>query len=412
MSNALPVELDPQVIEQLGRELDEIYESTIADLGERDERYIRRLIRTQRSLALGSRLTLQAGAMLRVRGSKTKRAGLVALGLGTAGLGLAKVLENMEIGHNVMHGQWDWMRDPEINSTTWEWDTVCSADHWKHGHNIVHHTWTNVLGMDRDIGYEIMRTTSEKPWNPVYLAQPFYNTLLALLFEWGVGLHELDFEKLATGTAEEKATQVELLRGFSRKAARQIAKDYVLWPALAGPRFLEVAAADAVANLIRNVWSYAIIFCGHFPDGVHLFGREVVEDESRAGWYLRQLLGSANIKGGRLFHVLAGNLSHQIEHHLFPDMPSNRYRRWRRGCAPCASATACRTTPVRCGGSSAPPPARSGAMPSRADRTPSPRRPPCGPPEPASSPTPPSARRTEGPASRCGWPGPRGRRAR
>ncbi len=333
MTDVLPVELDPTVIEQLGRELDEIYDETIADLGERDERYIRRMIRTQRSLALGSRVAMVTGATLRRRGllgrrlgAGGRRAGTALLGLGTAGLGLAKVLENMEIGHNVMHGQWDWMNDPEINSTVWEWDTVCPADHWKHGHNIVHHTWTNVLDMDRDIGYEIMRTTSEMPWSPVYLVQPIYNALLGLLFEWGVGVHEVDFDKLALGTAEEKATQLELLQGFARKAGRQVAKDYVLWPSLAGPAFVDVAAADAVANLIRNIWSYMIIFCGHFPDGVHLFGKEVVEDETRAGWYLRQLLGSANIAGGPAFHVLAGNLSHQIEHHLFPDMPSSRYQ--------------------------------------------------------------------------------------
>jgi NADPH-dependent stearoyl-CoA 9-desaturase len=330
---ALPIDLDPDVIEALGRELDEIYDSTIADLGERDERYIRRLIRTQRTLAVGSRVAMLAGAALRPRGflgrkvgRKAHHVGTALLGVGTAGLGLAKVLENMEIGHNVMHGQWDWMNDPEINSTVWEWDTVCSADHWKHGHNIIHHTWTNVVGKDRDIGYEIMRTTSATPWNPVFLAQPVYSTLLALLFEWGVGVHEVDFQKLAGGAKEQKAEQIELLRGFVRKAGRQAAKDYVLWPSLAGPGFVYVVAADAAANLIRNVWSYMIIFCGHFPDGVHLFDRSVLEDETRAGWYLRQLLGSANIDGGPMFHVLAGNLSHQIEHHLFPDMPSTRYQ--------------------------------------------------------------------------------------
>ncbi len=332
MTATLPVELEASVIEQLGRELDEIYDTTIASLGERDERYIRRLIRFQRSLAVGSRVAMLAGAAIRPRGLLGRRtgprghqAGRALLGLGAAGLGLAKVLENMEIGHNVMHGQWDWMNDPDINSTVWEWDTVCSSDHWKHGHNIVHHTWTNVIGMDRDVGYEIMRTSSDLPWNPVYLAQPIYNTLLALLFEWGVGVHEVDFQKVATGTAEERATQVELLRGFAEKASRQIGKDYILWPALAGPGFADVVKADAVANLIRNLWTYTIIFCGHFPDGVHVFDKRVVEDETRADWYLRQLLGSANITGGPTFHVLAGNLSHQIEHHLFPDMPSVRY---------------------------------------------------------------------------------------
>jgi linoleoyl-CoA desaturase len=326
MTDTLPVDLSRDVVEQFGQDCDEIYDSIIADLGTNDERYIKGLIRTQRALALSSRIATEAGALLRLRRLPSfQRTGLALLGVGTAGLGVAKILENMEIGHNVMHGQWDWMGDPDINSTVWEWDNVCPADHWKHGHNIVHHTWTNVLGKDRDIGYEIIRTSSEQPWTPAYLAQPAYSSLLMLLFEWGVGVHEVDFKKLQNGTSEEKLTQMELARGFARKARRQITKDYILWPALAGPRCTDVAAADAVANLIRNVWSYVIIFCGHFPDGVRLFTPEVIEDETRPKWYLRQLLSSANISGGRLFQLMSGNLNHQIEHHLFPDMPSNRY---------------------------------------------------------------------------------------
>ena len=37
------------------------------------------------------------------------------------------------------------------------------------------------------------------------------------------------------------------------------------------------------------------------------------------------MLGSANISGNRLLHFMTGNLSFQIEHHLFPDLPSHRY---------------------------------------------------------------------------------------
>ena len=115
------------------------------------------------------------------------------------------------------------------------------------------------------------------------------------------------------------------LRELWRKARKQVLKDYLLFPALAGPFFLPVLLANIGANLIRNLWSYMIIFCGHFPDGVHQFTEAEIENESRGGWYLRQLLGSANIEGGPLMHLLSGNLSFQIEHHLFPDLPSNRY---------------------------------------------------------------------------------------
>jgi len=34
---------------------------------------------------------------------------------------------------------------------------------------------------------------------------------------------------------------------------------------------------------------------------------------------------SANFKGGKLLHIMSGQLGYQIEHHLFPDLPSNRY---------------------------------------------------------------------------------------
>ena len=77
--------------------------------------------------------------------------------LGAATLGMAKILENMEIGHNVMHGQWDWMNDPVINSRAWDWDTASTAEAWRHSHNFIHHTYTNIIGKDRDLGYEIMR---------------------------------------------------------------------------------------------------------------------------------------------------------------------------------------------------------------------------------------------------------------
>jgi linoleoyl-CoA desaturase len=221
----------------------------------------------------------------------------------------------MEIGHNILHGQWDWMNDPEINSGKWEWDTVCPADQWKHSHNVVHHTFTNVIGKDRDVGYEILRVTEEQPWKPAYLFQPFYNALLMVLFEWGVAMHDVDIKK----------PSAHLLKGIGEKALRQVLKDYVFWPALAGPFFLWVLLANAIANLMRNVWSYMIIFCGHFPEGVHLFHEEDLVGETRARWYLRQVMGSCNIEGGPLFHIMSGNLSHQIEHHLFPDIPSNRY---------------------------------------------------------------------------------------
>jgi linoleoyl-CoA desaturase len=89
--------------------------------------------------------------------------------------------------------------------------------------------------------------------------------------------------------------------------------------------FRATARADFTANMVRNFWSYAIIFCGHFPDQTYTFTQEETDNESRGGFYVRQLLGAANIEGSPLFHVASGNLGYQVEHHLYPDMPSTRY---------------------------------------------------------------------------------------
>jgi linoleoyl-CoA desaturase len=353
-------------LEELAREFDAIRDRVAGELGERDRRYIEAMIEMQRRLAVIGRVGL---LLPRFR----------PLALGGAGaLAAAKILENMEIGHNVMHGQWDWMNDPRIHSSTWDWDTASTAEAWKHSHNYVHHTFTNIRGKDKDLGYEIMRIDPHQGWHPVYLFQPAYNLILAALFEWGVALHDLDFEAIRSGEKSMRQVKHEL-KGIAGKARDQFVKDYVAWPlvsalasaavgaaveatkpapkrAILGRRrsggilgrrgsqggdrlgrvagraladgtqaYRRAAGANAAANVARNLWSYAIIFCGHFPDQTYTYSQSEVEDESRGGWYVRQLTGAANIEGSPLFHVASGNLGYQVEHHLFPDMPSTRY---------------------------------------------------------------------------------------
>ena len=304
--------LSEEEVEQLGRELDAIRAEIEEARGDSDAAYINRIIKIQRGLAAAGRVALFA--------SNRKP----AWALGATMLGLAKILENMEIGHNVMHGQWDWMNDPEIHSSNWEWDTAQPAEQWKHSHNYVHHQFANVLGHDNDIGYGILRMAREQKWHPVYIGQPIYNAMLASLFQWGVALHDLDIEAIRKGQKDPKEMKRQL-RQIVKKGRNQILKDYVVYPALSGKNWKTTLTANATANLMRNLWAYVIIFCGHFPDGAMHFTEEELEDETRPEWYLRQILGAANFKGGPLLHIMSGNLGFQIEHHLYPDLPSNRY---------------------------------------------------------------------------------------
>jgi len=306
------VPLTDEQVEELGRELDAIRQRIVDDLGETDRKYIYDIVKWQRGFEVAGRASLFLGWLPPFW-----------LG-GVAALSVSKILDNMEIGHNVMHGQYDWMRDPNMNSKMFEWDTVCPAEQWKDSHNYMHHTFTNILGKDRDIGYGILRMEEQQKWNPYYLGNPVWAFLLMVLFEWGVMLHDLEIERVVGG--EKQVQELKpLLRQQWRKAGRQVLKDYVLFPALSGPLFLPTLAANATANLVRNLWAFSIIFCGHFPTGVAVFSQEETEDETRGQWYVRQMMGSANITGGKLFHIMSGNLSHQIEHHLFPDLPARRY---------------------------------------------------------------------------------------
>ena len=312
------VHLSPEQLEQFGEEMDALRQRILADLGESDAAYIRGIVKRQQQFELAGRALFYLPP---------------AWPLAVAALSVSKILENMEIGHNVMHGQYDWMGDPHLNSRIYEWDNVCPSDQWKYSHNYIHHTFTNILGKDRDVGYGILRMDEDQKWNPYYLGNPLYAFLLMVFFEWGVALHDLEVENIVAGRRKIEENKA-LHAGIMRKVKRQALKDYLLFPALTGPLFPLTFAGNAAANLVRNIWAFNIIFCGHFPAGAETFSEEECQDtvdaqgnptESRGHWYYRQILGSANISGGPLFHILSGNLSHQIEHHLFPDLPAKRY---------------------------------------------------------------------------------------
>ncbi|WP_194815171.1 acyl-CoA desaturase [Nocardia sp. XZ_19_385] len=307
--------LTPEDVEAIGAELDAIRREVESARGESDARYIRNVIRLQRALEISGRGVLFFSLFP------------PAWVAGAALLGTAKIIENMEIGHNVMHGQWDWMNDPEIHSTNWEWDNAGPSEHWKITHNFLHHKYTNVLGMDDDIGYGLLRVTRDQRWSPFYLGQPVYNLLLQMFFEYGVAIQHLELGKVAKKKwapgSPERIQFEEDRKLVLKKIGKQAAKDYLIFPLLTGPAFFGTLTANLAANVMRNVWTNAVIFCGHFPDGAEKFTKGDVLTETQGEWYLRQMLGSANISGGKVLHFMTGNLSHQIEHHLFPDLPSN-----------------------------------------------------------------------------------------
>lgn len=305
--------LTREQVEAFGAELEAIRRRVRADLGERDAQYVRRILRLQKRLEIGGRLALQFNCFNP----------LLWLG-GVGALTASKMLDHLELGHNVMHSQYDFTGIPEVRGKHYEWTSVSPGDLWRRHHNIFHHRDTNILGKDRDLGYGLIRVAEEQPWHPVHLvSQPIMITLQALAFEWALVTFGLEIEKLLDGSWKWEQHK-DAIKALLRKAVKQKGKEYVLLPLLAGPFFLPVLLGNFTANLLSHAWFHALINCNHFPEGVHMFTEAECESETRAQWYVRQLLGSCNIDGGSLFHLLSGHVSFQIEHHLFPTMPGHR----------------------------------------------------------------------------------------
>src|SRR6478672_6013118 len=284
--------LTAEDVEALAMELDALRQEVLESRGAKDAAYIRKVIDVQRKIELASRAVLLFSIFP------------PAWIVGTAGLSVAKILDNMEVGHNILHGQWDWMRDPKIHSTTWEWDSATPAEQWKHSHNELHHTYTNVIGKDNDLGYGIMRVDEDQPWHPFHLGQPLWNFVNMVFFEYGIAAYDLE---LGANIKKKQTKDPEFqkrLKQVLKKVRKQATKDYLVHPLLSLPTgsFLSTLAANFTANVVRNVWSHSIIICGHFPEGVETFERRSIEGETRGEWYVRQMLGSANISGSKALH--------------------------------------------------------------------------------------------------------------
>lgn len=306
--------LNPEQVAELGNKIDAIRREVMESLGEKDADYIYKIRDFVRYSEIASRGMLMFAGWI-------PPVWLLATGL----LGVSKIVENMELGHNVMHGQFDWMNDPTLQGASYDWDTIATGDDWKYTHNYVHHTYTNIVGQDHDVGYGLIRVSESQKWEPRFLFNIPLAMQLMVFFEWYVGIQRLHLEDVIAYKTKTWQQVWQEAAPVRQKMRRQILKDYVFFPLIAGPNAIPVFAGNAVANVIRSLWASAVIFNGHFTEDAETFEIDNTENETRAEWYVRQIRGSSNFSGTTWLHILSGNLSHQIEHHLFPDMPANRY---------------------------------------------------------------------------------------
>ncbi len=319
-------DVDTALYEQIEREMEAIKQKHRADLGVRDVNYIKGLRRKARLFeSLG-------------RGLLWVSPEPITFSLGVFFVWLHRNIESIEIGHNALHGQYDYFPEiPQFHSHNFKWKAPVDEEGWRREHNAMHHVHTNVYEMDPDLNHGILRTNAQTPWNrrhlfqvPLYLLAA-YPTMLYQFNSQNLGFsqkfREQNFPQGNEGYAVVEtpgATEAELVRRHRLSILRVLVKEYAVFPLLAlltGFSFWKVALGNLIADVINNYWISLTIQATHFTEPLQ--PADAIKHKGR--WYLSQLDSSVNFKGSRRMSILWGHLNYQIEHHLFPDIPAHRY---------------------------------------------------------------------------------------
>ncbi|MCB9663705.1 MAG: acyl-CoA desaturase [Alphaproteobacteria bacterium] len=330
--SALPVVPDPRDLPEaerlaaFGRALDALKARVDAELGEADVRHIRRVDTFSRTMEVVGR------ALIHVSFEP------VTFTLGVGALWLHKQLQATEVGHSVLHGAYDGLPGAErFASATWWWEVPIDEEAWRTGHNQRHHGFTNIAGKDPDIHFGPVRLTEHTPWdarrNRGQL--PFSLFVLFPNFGFTMNAHFTGITDLHVGNGRPGGHDFIPDRSWAtwrraygrawRKYLPYYGKEYVLFPALAGPFFWKVALGNALSEVMRDVYTAATIFCGHIGEDVAAYP-EGTRARGRGQWYAMQAEASSNFEVPLPVSILCGALDRQIEHHLFPKLPPNRLR--------------------------------------------------------------------------------------
>lgn len=299
-----------------------------ARLGPADVRYIKRL-------RLFSRIFEALGRGLIWFGFEP-----LSWALGVLLLFLHRNLESIEIGHNVLHGQYDCFPEiPEFHAHNFRWKSPIDEEGWRREHNNMHHVFTNVYAQDPDLTHGILRTNERLPWNPWHRFQfPIYLLYFYPFMTYKFNAQNLGFNRpfidkhfpSPEGYAElnyviDGGDDTALRKRDFRAKARVIVKEYYLFPLLAlftGYSYLRVVFANLLADVLNSLWMTFTLQSSHFTQPLQ--PENTLEHKGK--WYESQIQATINFKGHfRWQSILWGHIDYQIEHHLFPDLPSRYY---------------------------------------------------------------------------------------
>ena len=311
--------------DQIEAEFDAIKQRYRQELGAKDVAYITGMRRNSRIAEVIGRGLLWFGH------------DPITFVLGVGLTWLHRNLEAIEIGHNVLHGQYDYFPEiPQFHSHNFKWKAPVDEEGWRREHNGQHHVHTNVFEKDPDLNHGILRMNDQTPWNTYHRWQvPMYLFVVYPIVLYGFNAQNLGIRqeyrerKFPEGNkgyalVEPGGTPEQIKKRANRAVNRVLFKEYVLMPLLAlatGYSALRVLIANALVDGLNSYWIALTIQATHFTEPLQ--PEDALSHKGR--WYISQLDSSVNFKGSRRMSILCGHLNYQVEHHLFPDIPSHRY---------------------------------------------------------------------------------------
>lgn len=235
------------------------------------------------------------------------------------------------IGFNVMHegGHNSFSKHTWLNETSGHFLNILGGNihFWKIKHNINHHTYTNIEGMDSDIDIlPYMRTNEGQPRYWFHRFQHIYWVILYGI-SYVVWIFMEDFVKYFSG----KIGQLKTANTFNTK------EHIIFWVTKIMYIVVYIVIPIFMVGFLKAFVGYSIVVfvCGLAISIVFQMAH-VVEDTQfptpdenskiNQEWALHQVSTTANFATkNKVVSWLLGGLNFQVEHHLFPKISHVHY---------------------------------------------------------------------------------------
>jgi linoleoyl-CoA desaturase len=202
-----------------------------------------------------------------------------------------------------------------------------NAFFWKQKHNILHHTYTNIAGLDDDIAQsKLVRQSPAQEWMPVHRFQHIYLPFAYSLsiFIW-VGFRDFDkyFKKKVHNTPIPPMNTKEHLIFWLSKIF--YALFYVVIPILC-IGFTKWIIGFSIMGLVMGLVLAYVFQLAHAVEGPEFDAVGIDDKMIETEWAVHQVKTTANFAPkSKILSWLVGGLNYQIEHHLFPRISHVHY---------------------------------------------------------------------------------------